>query len=45
MQVIVPVDGVSAEDTYFEQYVIYNLSKAPGVSGKVTLTTVDMIKF
>ncbi len=45
LQVIVPVDGVSAEDTYFEQYVVYDLSKAPGVSGKVTLTTVDMMKF
>lgn len=45
MQVIVPVDGSTAEDTYFEQYVVYNLSKAPGVSSKVTLTTVDMIKF
>jgi nicotinamidase-related amidase len=45
LQVIVPVDGVSAEDTYFEQYVVYDLSKAPGVSGKVTLTTVDMMTF
>ncbi len=45
LDVIVPVDGLSAEDTYFEQYVVYNLSKAPGVSRHVTLTTVDMMKF
>jgi nicotinamidase-related amidase len=45
LDVIVPVDGVSAEDTYFEQYVVYNLSKAPGVSSHVTLTTVDMMQF
>ncbi len=43
--VIVPVDGISAEDTYFEQYVVYNLSQAPGVSSHVTLTSVDMMKF
>lgn len=43
--VIVPVDGLSAEDTYFEQYVVYDLSKAPGVSRHVTLTSVDMMKF
>ena len=45
MNVIVPVDGMSAEDAYFEQYVAYQLSHAPGVSNKVTLTKVDMMKF
>ena len=45
LQVVVPVDGVSAEDTYFEQYVAYDLAKAPGVSKQVTLTSVDMMKF
>jgi nicotinamidase-related amidase len=43
--VIVPVDGISAEDTYFEQYVVYGLSKAPGIGSHVTLTSVDMMKF
>ncbi len=43
--VIVPVDGLSAEDTYFEQYVVYDLAKAPGVSSHVTLTSTDMMKF
>jgi nicotinamidase-related amidase len=45
LNVIVPVDGLSAEDPYFEQYVVYNLSKAPGVSKNVTLTSVGMMKF
>lgn len=45
MQVVVPVDGVTAEDTYFEQYVVYNLVNAPTIKGNITLTTVDMIKF
>ncbi|HZL60330.1 MAG TPA: cysteine hydrolase, partial [Stellaceae bacterium] len=43
--VIVPVDGVSAENAYIEQYVAYNLTNAPGVSSKTTLTRIDTIKF
>jgi nicotinamidase-related amidase len=45
--VIVPVDGMSTvgEDTYVEQYVAYNLTRAPIVSPKVTLTRTDMIGF
>ena len=46
--VIVPVDGMSGDgqNTYIEQYVAYNLTSAPGgVSAKVTLTRIDMIKF
>ena len=44
--VIVPVDGMSGENTYIEQYVAYNLTHAPGgVSAKTTLTSIDMIKF
>jgi nicotinamidase-related amidase len=45
MKVIVPVDGMSAETTYIEQYVAYNFSSAPGVASQATLTSVDMIKF
>jgi nicotinamidase-related amidase len=45
MNVIVPLDGMSAENTYIEQYVAYNFTSAPGVAGKVTLTSVDMVKF
>ena len=44
--VIVPVDGMSGENTYIEQYVAYNLTHAPGgVAAKTTLTSIDMIKF
>jgi nicotinamidase-related amidase len=44
MQVIVPVDGMSSENTYFEQYTAYHLGNAPGVGQQVTLTKIDMIK-
>ena len=44
-QVIVPVDGMSAENTYFEQYSAYHLANAPGVGQRVTLTKIDMIKY
>jgi nicotinamidase-related amidase len=45
--VIVPVDGISGDGqiTYIEQYVAYHLSHAPIFSPKVTLTSIDMIKF
>ena len=43
--VIVPVDGVSAENTYIEQYVAYNFTSAPIISAKVTLTRTDMVNF
>jgi nicotinamidase-related amidase len=44
LQVIVPVDGMSAENTYFEQYTAHHLTTAPGVGQQVTLTSIDMIK-
>jgi len=45
--VIVPVDGMSGDGQvlYDEQAVAYILTHAPVVSSKVTLTSVDMIKF
>jgi len=45
--VIVPVDGMSTvgEDIYVEQYVAYNLTHAPVLSPKITLTRTDMISF
>jgi len=43
--VIVPVDGMSAEDPYIEQYVAYNFAHAPGVSARSALTRYSMIKF
>jgi nicotinamidase-related amidase len=43
--VIVPVDGISGDNAYIEQYVAFNLAKASVVSSKITLTSLDMIKF
>jgi nicotinamidase-related amidase len=45
MNIIVPVDGMSSTDLYAEQYVAWHLTHAPGVSAKVTLTKINMIKF
>lgn len=43
--VIVPVDGMSAEDAFIERYVAYNFTHAPLVSAKSTLTRYGLIKF
>jgi nicotinamidase-related amidase len=44
---IVPVDGMSGtgQIVYDEQAVAYTLARAPIVSSKITLTSIDMIKF
>lgn len=42
-KVIIPVDGMSAADTYSEQYVAMYLTKAPGVATATTLTRGAMI--
>lgn len=44
IQVILPVDGMSAENTYAEQYVTWHLVNAPRVSTRVLLTKIDLIK-
>ena len=44
-KVIVPVDGMSSEDAYFEQYTAYHFTRAPGVAQQATLTKFDMIQF
>ena len=44
LQVIIPLDGMSSENTYFEQYTAHHLGTAPGVGQQVTLTKIDMIK-
>ena len=46
-QVIVPVDGMSAEDPYNEQYAAWHLYKGGPtiITDKITLTRSDMIKF
>lgn len=44
--VIVPVDGMSAEDQYFDQATVWLLAKGTGGIGpKVTLTRIDTITF
>jgi nicotinamidase-related amidase len=45
MKVIVPVDGISAETTYVEQYVAWHLVNAPVISAAITLTTLDSVRF
>ena len=45
MNVIVPIDGMSALDPYAELSAIYTLANAPLISPKTTSTTIDMIKF
>lgn len=44
-RVIVPVDGMPADNTYIEQYAVYHLANAPRVAAQVTLTRMDMIKY
>ncbi len=44
-EVVVPADGLSAPDTYFEQYAVWQLTHAPVIPPHVTLTTIDMVKF
>jgi nicotinamidase-related amidase len=44
-EVVVPADGLSAPDTYFEQYAVWQLTHAPVIPPHITLTSIDMIKF
>lgn len=45
MNVIVPVDGMSAVDPVAEYATVLNFLSAPSVSARTTLTKSDMIKF
>lgn len=45
LEVIVPIDGISASEVYAEQYTIWHLANSPGTRRSVTLTKCDMIKF
>lgn len=44
-KVIVPIDGMSADIAYAEQYTAWHLANAPRVSAAVTLTTLDQLRF
>jgi nicotinamidase-related amidase len=45
LQVVVPVDGLSAENLYPEQYTVWHLKNGPRVSTQVTLTKTTSINF
>jgi len=45
MNVIIPVDGLSAQDAYADLSTVWTFTNAPSVSPKTTLTRSDMIKF
>jgi nicotinamidase-related amidase len=45
LQVIVPVDGMSAETLFAEQATAWTLTNAPRISTQVTLTKTEMIKW
>jgi len=45
MNVIIPVDGMSAVDPYAEYSTVFTFMNAPAVSAKTTLTRSDLIKF
>lgn len=44
-KVIVPVDGISADIPYAEQYTAWHLANAPRIGDAVTLTTLDWLHF
>jgi nicotinamidase-related amidase len=43
--VILPVDGISAQDYYYEQNTVWQLSHAPLLANRTTLTSTNLIKF
>lgn len=45
MKAIVPVDGMSANEPYPEQYVAWHLTNAPVIGPNVTLTSFELLKF
>jgi len=45
LDVVVPIDCMSASDAYAEQYTAWHLVNAPGTRRRTRLTTVDAINF
>jgi nicotinamidase-related amidase len=45
MKVIVPVDGVSGDTPYIEQYVAWHMINVPVIGPAFTLTTIDQVTF
>ena len=44
-KVVVPVDGMSADDLFPELYTAWHLSTAARISNQVTLTRMDMVGY
>ena len=44
LDVIVPVDGLSATEPYAEQYTVWHLANAPGTRRNATLTRTGLIQ-
>jgi nicotinamidase-related amidase len=44
-EVVVPVDGMSADTTYAEQYTAWHLANAPILGNHVRLTRCDLVRF
>jgi nicotinamidase-related amidase len=45
LNVIVPVDGMSAVDPFVELFTTVHMATGPAIAAKATLTKVDMMKF
>ncbi|MHB8110232.1 MAG: cysteine hydrolase family protein [Syntrophorhabdaceae bacterium] len=45
LKVVIPVDAISAEDLYPEQYTVWHMLNAPRVATQTTITRADMIHF
>ena len=45
LDVVVPVDGMSAGEAYPEQYTAWHLANAPRIGDRVTLTSVDRVRY
>jgi len=45
LKVIVPVDGISGDNTYTEQYVAWHFANVPVIASAITLTTINDVKF
>jgi nicotinamidase-related amidase len=45
LDVVAPVDGMSAEEAYPEQYTAWHLANAPRIGERVTLTSIDRVRY
>ena len=45
LKVIIPVDGMSSNNPYAEQYTAWHLANAPRIGAQTTLTKFDLIGF